>query len=312
MLGPIFACLIAALLRVPMAAFSKVTALMRAVLGVAVGASITPDLMGRIGDMMGSVALVPLFVLTIGIIGVPYFMYICKFDRATSFYAAMPGGLQDMLAFGQEAGGSVRSLSLVHATRVLVLVSILPFLLREIWHLDLTLAPGSPASATPVSQMALMVFSAGFGWWAAARLKMFGAAILGPLIVSAALSLSGILTIRPPAETIMAAQFFLGLGVGVHYVGISGRELRHDVLAALGFCVIIGVLSGAFAAGVAASGLAPPIESILAFSPGGQAEMAVLALVSGSDIAFVVAHHVIRIVVVILSAPLFARFLFRR
>jgi membrane AbrB-like protein len=157
-----------------------------------------------------------------------------------------------------------------------------------------------------------MLFCAIFGWWAAVKLRLFGAAILGPLIVAAALSLSGVLTIRPPAEAIMAAQFFLGLGIGVCYVGITGRELRHDVLSALGFCFIIGVLAAAFAAIVSALGFAPPIESILAFSPGGQGEMAILAIVSGSDVAFVVAHHVTRIVFVILCAPLFAHLALRR
>jgi uncharacterized membrane protein AbrB (regulator of aidB expression) len=35
--------------------------------------------------------------------------------------------------------------------------------------------------------------------------------------------------------------------------------------------------------------------------------MTVLALVVGADMAFVVAHHVLRIFIVILGAPLFAR-----
>ena len=37
LLGPIFACLIAALMRIPMASFNKITAAMRTILGVAVG-----------------------------------------------------------------------------------------------------------------------------------------------------------------------------------------------------------------------------------------------------------------------------------
>lgn len=308
LLGPIFACLIAALLRVPIASFNKVTAAMRTILGVAVGASITPELLARMDAIAGSIALIPVFVLTIGLIGVPYFRRVCGFDAPTSFYSAMPGGLQDMLLFGQEAGGNVRSLSLVHATRVLVLVSALPFVLQEVWHLDMSRAPGMAASATPPGQIAIMLFCAAFGWWAAAKVRMFGASILGPLIAAAIMSLSGFLTIRPPAEAIMLSQFFLGLGIGVQYVGITGRELRHDILAALGFCVIIGAIGAGFAAVAFSLGLAPVIPAILAFSPGGQAEMAVLAIVSGTDVAFVVAHHVTRIMVVIFCAPLFARF----
>ena len=47
----------------------------------------------------------------------------------------------------------------------------------------------------------------------------------------------------------------------------------------------------------------------MAFAPGGQAEMTVLAIVSGADLGFVIAHHLTRIVLVITAAPLVARLL---
>ena len=53
--------------------------------------------------------------------------------------------------------------------------------------------------------------------------------------------------------------------------------------------------------------LAPGMEALLAFSPGGQAELTVLALIVGADAAYVVAHHMLRIFVVILGAPVAAR-----
>jgi membrane AbrB-like protein len=125
LLGPMFACLLAALLKAPLKGVPVVSEAMRTVLGVAVGASITPELIDRIDTMAISVAFVPLFVLAIGAIGYPYFRRLCGFDAPTAYYCAMPGGLQDMLVFGIEAGGNARALSLVHATRVLVIVSIM-------------------------------------------------------------------------------------------------------------------------------------------------------------------------------------------
>jgi uncharacterized membrane protein AbrB (regulator of aidB expression) len=79
------------------------------------------------------------------------------------------------------------------------------------------------------------------------------------------------------------------------------------VTAGLGFCVILLVLTLIFAETIHLLDLAPPMETILAFAPGGQAELTVLALIVGADMAFVVAHHVLRIFLVILGAPLFAR-----
>ena len=46
------------------------------------------------------------------------------------------------------------------------------------------------------------------------RIGLFGASILGPMIVTAALSLADLIHIRPPAEAILAAQFFIGIALG--------------------------------------------------------------------------------------------------
>lgn len=309
LLGPMFACLIAALLRVPLMGLPRVSEAMRTVLGIAVGASITPELIDRLDTMALSVAFVPPFVLVIGAIGYPYFRKVCGFDKPTAYYCAMPGGLQDMLVFGIEAGGNPRALSLVHATRVLVIVSIMPLILSFGWGLSFNDAPGDAARDIPLRDLAIMGACAILGWKGGERIGLFGAAILGPLVLSAAASLVGLLHHRPPAETILAAQFFIGLGVGVKYVGVTPGELRRIVAAALGYCVILAILSVAFAEMVHFLAGAPQVEALLAFAPGGQGEMVVLAFVAGADLAFVVTHHLVRLVVVILGAPIAARWL---
>lgn len=307
LLGPILACLIAALAGVPMRGIKIINEGMRTILGVAVGATFTTGLLASMTGMWPTLLMIPVMTSCIGFVGVLYFKRLWGFDFATSYYASMPGGLQDMLVFGEEAGGNVRALSLIHATRVMIIVVTLPFLLTFVWQANLSTPPGAPASSIDAEQLALMIFCGLAGWYVARRIGMFGATILGPLILSAALALTGILQHRPPAEAIWAAQFFIGMGVGTKYVGVTMAEVRKDVSAGLGFCVILLVLTVLFAEVIHIANLAPPMETILAFAPGGQAELTVLALVVGADIAFVVAHHVLRIFVVILGAPLFAR-----
>ena len=122
-------------------------------------------------------------------------------------------------------------------------------------------------------------------------------------------SLTGMIQNRPPEEAIIAAQYFLGIGIGVTYVGITLIECRNIILSAAGYCVILGILAFIFTEIAVLSGFAPFIDALLAFSPGGQAEMAILAIVSGADIAYVVSHHITRIVMVILGAPLVKKLL---
>ncbi len=307
LLGPIVACLAAALAGMPMRGIKVLNEAMRTILGVAVGATFTTALLASMVGMWPTLLLIPLMTACIGVVGLVYFRRLWGFDFATSYYSAMPGGLQDMLVFGEEAGGNVRSLSLIHATRVMVIVVILPFLLVWVWDADLSNPPGAPAATLGWDQLALMLFCGLAGWWLAKRIGMFGATILGPLLLAAALALAGLLQHRPPAEAIWAAQFFIGMGVGCKYAGVTMAEVRRDVTAGLGYCVLLLILTVVFAEGIHLAGLAPARETVLAFAPGGQAELTVLALIVGADMAFVVAHHVLRIFVVILGAPLFAR-----
>ena len=188
-----------------------------------------------------------------------------------------------------------------------MIVVALPFILKGIWDADLSNPPGAPATALPVSELLIMVVCAFVGWQGAKRLGLFGASILGPLIVTAIVTMLGGLENRPPAEAIWAAQFFIGLTIGGKYAGITMQEVRRDVVAGLGFCGILIVLTLIFVEGIYMFDLAPGMEALLAFAPGGQAELTVLALIVGADIAFVVAHHILRIFLVILGAPLAAR-----
>ncbi|MCC5984357.1 MAG: AbrB family transcriptional regulator [Rhodobacteraceae bacterium] len=311
--GPMFACLIAALAGVRLRGLPPVENGARTVLGVAVGASVTPALLAQVPTMAFTMALIPPYIVLIGLIGVPFFRRFGGYDRPTAWYAAMPGGFQDMVLFGKEAGANVRALALIHATRVLTIVVIAPFILTLGYGVTLDGAIGDPTADIPPRELAIMAAAALGGWWLAKRVGLFGAPILGPMIVTAVLSLTDILHYRPPAEAIMAAQYFIGMGIGVHYVGVTLRELRHDVAVGAAFAVVLAALAAAFTVVAQRVGGAPPVEAFLSFAPGGQAELAIMAIIVGADLGFVVAHHVIRLIIVIAGAPLAgARFLKRR
>ena len=310
--GPMFACLVAALAGFRLKGFGQVSVAARTILGIAIGASITPAVVARLPEMALSVAIVPFYIALIALIGVPFFRHVWKFDQPTAYYAAMPGGLQDMVIFGIEAGGDARALSLIHATRVLIVVTLAPIFLTQLYGQSLTNPLGVPASELPIHEMALMVVAALVGWKGGERLGLFGASILGPMIVAGALSLGNVLHGRPPAEAILTAQFFIGCGIGVHFVGVSWRELSRDVAAGAAYVVVLSILAAIVAYVVTHVGLAAGTEAFLAFAPGGQAEMTVLAIVAGADLGYVIAHHLTRIVLVIIGSPIIARLMRRR
>ncbi|MDG2258601.1 MAG: AbrB family transcriptional regulator [Paracoccaceae bacterium] len=309
--GPMTACLLAAFGGMKLRGFGQITVAARTILGIAVGASITPALFLALPDMAISILAIPVFIFLIGLVGVPFFRKVWKLDPVTAFYAAMPGGLQDMVIFGQEAGGDPRALSLIHATRVLIIVTLAPLLLVSLYGASLDNPIGAPASQVPVVELVLMFAAALIGWKGGERLGLFGASILGPMIVATILSLAGLIHARPPKEAILIAQFFIGTGIGAHFVGITFVEFKRTVMAGISYVFVLAVLAAGFSFLIAGLGVAAPLNVFLAYAPGGQAEMTVLAIVAGADLGFIICHHLVRIVLVIVGAPIVAKWLKR-
>ncbi|MCG8623628.1 MAG: AbrB family transcriptional regulator [Proteobacteria bacterium] len=307
--GPMFACLTAALFGVQMNTLGMVSKSARTILGVAVGASITPLFFSELLAVKYSVLLAALYTLAIAMLGVPFFRYVWRFDPPTAYFAAMPGGLQDMVVFGMEAGGDARALSLIQATRVLIIVVSMPILILHVFGASLSQPIGVAATSLPPHEIALMILAAAVGWQVARMLGLFGAAILGPMIAAAVLSLMGLLHNRPPTEAILFAQFFIGSGLGVYFSGITLGELRRVVVAGSSYALLLGGLAFGFSWLAASITGVSGLDAFLAFAPGGQAEMTILAIAVGADLSYVVTHHIVRLILVITGAPIMVRFL---
>lgn len=302
--GPMAATLIAALSRVRLAGMGPLGTAARSVIGVTVGSTVTPTLVDTLPQVAGSLLIMPLYLMVIGAVGVPFLRRVHKLDPVTAFYGAMPGGLQDMVSFGQEAGGDVRALSLIQATRVLILVAVAPPILVLIYDAPLTAPIGVPAADVPWREIALMVFAAAAGTIGGRRIGLFGAPILGPLLLTSAFTLAGLIESRPPREVILGSQFIIGMTIGVYYMGLTLRELRAYVLSGVAYSILLAVLTAIFAEAVTLLGLARPLEAFLAFAPGGGAELTLLAFAVGADVTYVVPHQLVRSILVIAGAPL--------
>jgi membrane AbrB-like protein len=281
----------------------------RTILGVAAGSSISPSLMNQLPQTLASASLVPVFLVVSLLLGYPYFRYLVGFDKPTAYFATMPGGFAEMILFGAEKGGNIRALSLVHATRILTIVSVTPFVLGFYLDIDLSVAPGVRLLDIPVNDLVIMTVCAVVGYKLARRIGMFGAPILGPMILSGAASLTGLIENRPPTEALILAQFFIGTSIGAHYVGVTRDELRRVISASVGYAVILGLLTLGFGEIVYLLGINNLLNGILAFAPGGQPEMVMLAILTGADITFVIFHHVLRLLIVLTLTPILARWL---
>ena len=312
LLGPMVGCLVASLAGVRLAGAGNLGVFMRTFLGVAFGASVTPELLDRVPEIALSLAFVPLFAIAMVSVGYAFFRKIVGFDAMTSYYSSMPGGMQEIILYSEEEGVNIRAISLVHATRLMAVFAFVPVVATHYFGLDLDRPPGLPAASMPWHEIAIMVASGFCGWRLAAAFRVPGSSIIGPMILTAILSLSGIINSRPPLELMLIAQFFIGMAIGVRYAGITPNELRMDVLAGLGYCVLSLTVCLALIFTIRNFLSADLLDMLLAFLPGGQAEMAVIALIAGTDVAYVVLHQLARVLIVITVGKWVAEFIWQR
>jgi membrane AbrB-like protein len=275
-------------------------------IGVMLGSQFTPDLLQRIGDWALSIGGMLLYGIIAMALVLSYLKRFGNYDPVTAYFAASPGGLNDMTIIGREMGGDDRVIALTQASRILLVVMTIPFLFRIFGGYEAPpgLLPRGPGFDLPLQEWLLLAVCATVGPFIARRLRLPAAFLLGALILSAITHIAGWSTASPPAILVAAAQIVLGTAVGCRFAGTHYSEVLRILRVSLGSAFIL--MSTAVGAGLLMAELTglPWYLVTLAYAPGGLAEMSLVAFGIGQDVAFVATHHLARIAMVVLLAPL--------
>jgi membrane AbrB-like protein len=285
-----------------------------AVLGVMLGSSFSPAVIARFGDWIATIAGLAVYVALVTAILYWYFRRLGRFDRVTAFFAASPGGLNEMVIVGRELGGDDRLIALVHGARILLVVMTIPIG----FMLFLDYSPGArPPMGGDLAGLAwrealILAGCALAGAFGARAIGLPAAFVTGPMFLSALVHILGWSEAPPPALLIAVAQVVIGAGVGARFSGVKLSTIARVLLLSLGSTAVMVTLTAIFAL-VLRRAADTGIEAvILAYAPGGLAEMSLVALALAIDSAFVASHHVLRIVMIVIVAPmLFRRFVVR-
>lgn len=306
MLGPMIGCTIAALSQAPIKGPIGLRPVVIPIIGVMLGAGFHPGLTDHLSSWIIPLVLLVPFIVIATRVSYVFYRRIGGYDPMTAFFSATPGGLNEMIMMGGEAGGDERKIALAHALRILLVISM------TVLFYGFVLGATAEGSGRPhmafedleLWEAVVLLACAVLGVPLARALKLPAANMLGPMILSAVVHLTGWVTVPPPTLLVIAAQVCIGTIIGCRFVGSTLREIGRDMALALGATSIMLVVAVAFAALVTAlTGIALP-QAFLAFSPGGLTEMSLLALAMGEDVAFVSLTHIARISLIIFAVPL--------
>ena len=303
MIGAMVFVTIASLFGAPMRGSSKLRNVMVPVLGVMLGSSFTPETLDQAVSWIPSIITMLCFVTVVIACVATYLYKSMGFGPVSAYFAATPGGLATMAIIGSSLGGDERRIALTHSIRILLTVLVIPFYFKffEGYVPGGLQSLGSFVDIKIRDGLVLAVCTLGFPLFK--LLKLPSAQILGPMSLSAAAHITGLTDARPPVELVNLAQLVIGTGIGARFAGVDVKRLFGVMLAASVSASFMMVLAAGVGWGLSeVTGL--PFHAIwLAFAPGGLAEMTLISLTMGIDVAFVSTHHVIRVAFMVIAAP---------
>lgn len=273
-----------------------------AMIGAMIGQSFTPELLSILDTLWISLLGVAIFVLLAHPAGYLVYRRLGGYDKPTAIFASVPGGLIEAISFCEQAGGNVSIVSVQHFARVILVIVVVP-LLFFLWTGD---AVGSAAGEAfsgatySASDVFLTIAIALIGLVVGPKLRLPAGTLVGPLILSALVQVTGVFPVHAPFWMLSVAQLVVGVGLGSTFAGVSRRQLVKSLglgTIAMSLYLVLGI---AFA--VSLSGITDiPLGALFAsFAPGGLTEMSLIALSLNIGPIIVAAHHVFRISVTVL------------
>jgi len=225
-------------------------------------------------------------------------------------WGSMPGAATAMVLMARSYGADPRQVAVMTYSRVVCVAAVASVLAALLGggggaggH-----APGAgwfpPIDAVAFAET---VGVAAVGALLGVRLGLPAGALLGPLLLGAALNVAGLVRFELPGWLLAASYAVVGWRIGLSFtrdiVTAAARALPRilgSIALLIGFCAGLSVLLARLAH-------VDPVTAYLATSPGGMDSVAIIATETPVDVPFVMAMQALRFFAVLIAGPSLAR-----
>lgn len=275
------------------------------ILGIFAGSGANPQTLDQIATWPASFAILMVSISAVTLISYLLLNRLFAWDGQTALFASLPGALSFILAAVEGRNVDIRKVAVAQSIRLLILVEIFPLAILLTGDLSATAVDERGLMSVP--DMVLLLACGTLGGIVVQKMRLPGGLLLGGLIASAALFLSGTVSGEFPVWLIVPGMIGLGAVIGSRVQPGDGVLLPSIALASVtAFCA--AMLITALSAWAASLWLDISfIQTFLAFAPGALEAVTVLAFAMQVDPAYVAAHHVVRFFVLALIVPVLAR-----
>jgi uncharacterized protein len=281
----------------------------QAVTGVTIGTYLQSSSLRTIGHAWLAVTLVSAATLAVSIAAGLLLARVTSMDAPTAALGMIAGGAAGIVTMARDLGGDDRLVAFMQYARVLVVVLLTPLLIPLLFpghH-----GAGAPASASgpffghPLDWLIVLGLAAG-GAYLARRLHVPSPMLIGPMVIASVLTLVGAGLAVPPLlrETGFAV---IGLQVGLRFTMATVRQVGRLLVPVLGAIVFLLVACFGLAVVLAATTSVSLLDAYLATTPGGLYAVLAVAFGAGANTTFIIAVQGLRVLVMVLLAPVAVR-----
>ena len=296
--------------RVPLAPTRPAVVAAQVGVGVALGSYFQLGPLVSLGGRWVAVALAMLGTLAASLAAGLLVSAVTGLDRSTALLGLVAGGAAGIVTMSDELGADGRLVAFMQYVRVFVVVASAPLLV-------VVLLDEGPGAGELAREQAGLLSDLGFtfvacaGGLALARvLRVPAAALLAPLAVAAALTLSGLAGgAKLPGLLQDMAFAVIGLQVGLRFTRDTLRHARRLLSAVLVAVIAVVLACAGLAALLAVLAGVSFLDAYLATTPGGIYAVLATAVDSGADSSFVLAVQALRLIVMVAAAPPLVRLL---
>lgn len=281
------------------------------VLGVYIGTMVDEDAVGALGSDWPIVIAIAVATLMLSVIAGALLGLRRDVTPLTGSLALVAGGASGLVAIARELGGDDRVVSVVQYLRVALVTASMPVVVALIYHVD----KSRNASAVAQTDTAPWYLSIGMlialvlvGATVGRLIRLPGAGLLGPLALTVALEVSGwSFGLSVPMVLVQAGYMLIGWQAGLAFTRESLRAIGRMLPAAIGLIFVLTVATAGLGVVLARFTGLTPLEGYLATSPGGVYAVLATAAETGSNVTFIIAAQVVRILLMLFAAPFMAR-----
>ncbi|MCR4510490.1 AbrB family transcriptional regulator [Pseudomonas sp. 32.2.56] len=267
----------------------------------AIGLHFTHEVFGQLLSHFGVILLGALLTLLLSLIGI-IVLRRAGLDRATAFFASMPGGASEMVNLAQRHSAETAKVAAAHSLRLLLVVLLIPAIFT--WSLP-PIAPPAPA-AVSWPWLAVLLPAGALLAWLWGRLGQPNPWMLGPLTVCAVASVTFDLHLGLPDGLGQTGQWLIGCALGCHFDRNFFRSAPGFLARILLFCLLAMLAAAALGQGLGWLAGENQHALMLGMMPGGITELCLTAEALHLSVALVTALQVLRLfLVMFLAEPLF-------